>query len=138
MSLYGLLYLIISDSQNCSLIFLILCSTLLLKHSNHSLNLCITVTVQKKKSHSEDQEIFNLNGEIYKEKYILKLSQANSPYKLRKWKLGHIWHLTLNILLTLLLNFKGSLHTTDFKLQKNSSQRVSTHVYTTNLPLKSS
>lgn len=84
MSLYGLLYLIISDSQNCSLIFLILCSTLLLKHSNHSLNLCITVTVQKKKSHSEDQEIFNLNGEIYKEKYILKLSQANSPYKLRK------------------------------------------------------
>lgn len=38
------------------------------------------------RSHSEGQEIFNLNVAICKGKYSLKLSEGNSPYKFRKMK----------------------------------------------------
>lgn len=135
MSLYRILNIIISDSANCFLIFPIPCSKLLLKHLIHSLNLCIIVrlfsfynvdhvfTFLSARSRSEGQEIFNLNVAICKENIALNFLKETALINSGKWKLGRIWHKTLNVPLTLLLNLKGPLHSMDFKLQKHSPEK---------------
>lgn len=141
-SFYGLLNIIISDSANCFLIVLISCSKLLLKHSHQSLNFCAIVRFfsfsctpclyfLRTRSHSESQEIFNLNVAICREKYTLQLSQRNSGnenldvFGTERWAFNLLCFWTSKVSCTVWISNT-----------KHSPERGSIHVYTTNLLLK--